>query len=359
MHFSKMGCGNGDNKHVTVFILTVLCLGVYIYLYVDINMGIQKIEILERSAYDHLNLILANQDRTTVYKPTTLKPHYVKHTGNGSGLQFFLHDYNISGPILTIFTSWSKSNETDLLRNNTVRNWSLFSPYLYPILFTNDTGLKRDVRAMGWDSLPIIHAGKGVPVLKHMYLAAMEKIESPLYAFVNGDILFTQSLLETLVSVLQSHLYQNGTVLVVGRRTNVLNVKRKTASSFQDLANVSVKNGSLFTPWGLDYFITSKTFPWRDMPDVVIGRVGYDNFLVVESNKRKIAVIDATKTLLAVHQTTKKGGNFEGRKKINRDYNINLIAKIYKKVNYAMGTSSAAKYFTKYNSKSQVCIVKR
>lgn len=70
------------------------------------------------------------------------------------------------------------------------------------------------------------------------------------------------------------------------------------------------------------------------MPDVVIGRVGYDNFLVVESNKRKIAVIDATKTLLAVHQTTKKGGNFESRKKLNKDYNNNLIAKIYKTVGW-------------------------
>lgn len=354
-----MGCVTGDNKHGTVAILTVLCVGVYIYLYVDVNSGLHKIEALERSTYHHLNLILANQESPMVDKPTTVKPHYVNHTGNVSGMQFFLHDYNVSGPILTIFTSWSKSNETDLLRNNTVRNWSLFSPYLYPILFTNDTGLRRDVEAMGWDSLPIIHAGKGVPVLKHMYLDAMKKIESPLYAFVNGDILFTLSLLESLVSVLQSDLYQNETVLVVGRRTNVLNVTRETASSFQDLANVSVKNGSLFTHWGLDYFITSKTFPWRDMPDVVIGRVGYDNFLVVESNKRKIAVIDATRTLLAVHQTTKKGGNFESRKKLNRDYNINLIAKIYKKINYAMGTSSAAKYFTKYNSKSQVCIVKK
>lgn len=215
LFFQKMGCGNGDNKHVTVFILTVLCVGMFIYLYVDINSGLHKLEDLERSTFYHLNLILANQDRPREDKPTTLKPHYVKHTRNGSNMQFFLHNYNISGPILTIFTSWSKSNETDLLRNNTVRNWSLFSPYLYHILFTNDTGLQREVSAMGWDSLPIIHAGKGVPVLKHMYLAAMDKIESPLYAFVNGDIMFTRSLLETLVSVLHSDLYQNGTVLVV------------------------------------------------------------------------------------------------------------------------------------------------
>ncbi|XP_052712530.1 uncharacterized protein LOC128186713 [Crassostrea angulata] len=236
-------------------------------------------------------------------------------------MKFSFRKHNLSGPILTIFTSWSKSNETDLMRNNTVRNWCLFSPYLYPILFTNDTGLKRDVRAMGWDSLPIIHAGKGVPVLKHMYLDAMKKIKSPLYAFVNGNILFTQSLLETLVSVLHSDLYQNGTVLVVERRTNVLNVKRKTAIDLKNLMNAAVKNDSVITFTELDYLITSKTFPWQDMPEVVIGRVSFDN-LVEESKKRKIAVLGATKTLLAVQQITRQVPKTTPRLKYQSDEDL-------------------------------------
>lgn len=310
----------GDNKHGTVVILTVLCVGHFMYQYEDINWGFHKREAIERSTNNNYSLVKANQhhvtadtrvmigsknyaSRTNTFRAIQLKK-FAKHRSL-TKINFSFRKHNISGPILTIFTYWSKSNETDLLRNNTVRNWSLFSPYLYPILFTNDTGLERDVRAMGWDSLPIIHAGKGVPVLKHMYLDAMKKIESPLYAFVNGDILFTQSLLETLVSVLQSDLYQNETVLVVGRRTNVLNVTRETTIDLKVLMNEAVKNDSVITFPGLDYLITSKTFPWRDMPEVVIGRDGFDN-LVVESKKRKIAVIGATKTLLAVQQMTRQ-----------------------------------------------------
>lgn len=41
------------------------------------------------------------------------------------------------------------------------------------------------------------------------------------------------------------------------------------------------------------------------MPEVVIDRVGFDN-LVEESKKRKIAIIGATKTLLAVQQITRQ-----------------------------------------------------
>lgn len=65
--------------------------------------------------------------------------------------------------------------------------------------------------------------------------------------------------------------------------------------------NVFVKIGSLFIFWGLDYFIIFKMFLWWDMLDVVIGWVGYDNFLVVELNKRKIVVIDVMKMLLVVY----------------------------------------------------------
>jgi hypothetical protein len=52
--------------------------------------------------------------------------------------------------------------------------------------------------------------------------------------------------------------------------------------------------------------------PWKDCPEVVVGRVAYDNWLVLNANKRRHTTIDATRTLLALHQTTKKG-NGEGR----------------------------------------------
>lgn len=138
---------------------------------------------------------------------------------------------------------------------------------------------------------------------------------------MNGNILFTQSFLKTLVSVLHSDLYQNGTVLVVGRRTNVLNVTRETAIDLKNLMNAAVKNDSVITFTGLDYLITSKTFPWQDMPEVVIGRVSFDN-LVEESKKRKIAVIGATKTLLAVQQITRQATKTTQRLKYQSDEDL-------------------------------------
>lgn len=40
--------------------------------------------------------------------------------------------------------------------------------------------------------------------------------------------------------------------------------------------------GELFILWVMDYFILIRNFFWKDMLDVVIGRCGVDNFLVME-----------------------------------------------------------------------------
>ena len=47
----------------------------------------------------------------------------------------------------------------------------------------------------------------------------------------------------------------------------------------------------LFTLWDIDYFITTAVFPLYEMPNVVIGRRGLDNFLVLESLKREFCVV--------------------------------------------------------------------
>ena len=341
-----------DNKHKNILVLCFVCLGVYVYLYANVNVNLERIEHIHRSALRQLSNVLHRRedgnDTATASRWSVWK--------GASALQ----EWDASRRLLTVFTSWSKSDTTALVRNNTALNWRKFWPCLHPVLFTNDTELARNVQKLGWDSLPILHTEVNMPVLKHMYLTAMKLYQSPLYAFVNGDILFTQSLAETLMKILQSELYNRSAVLVVGRRTNLLNVTRMLATNEVDLTREAIKRGEMFTSWGIDYFITSRSFPWGDMPDIVIGRIAYDNFLVVEANKRNVATIDATKTVLAVHQTMTKGSEYKSHSQPhNSDFNLKLLAQIYKKINYAAGTTNGARYFTKYDYKSEVSIVRR
>lgn len=76
------------------------------------------------------------------------------------------------------------------------------------------------------------------------------------------------------------------------------------------------KRGKLFTTNAQDYFIiTPGTFDWNNIPDFVIGRPGYDNWLVDYAfHNETISLIDATATLPAIHQTG-ADGNFAGHRK--------------------------------------------
>ena len=47
-----------------------------------------------------------------------------------------------------------------------------------------------------------------------------------------------------------------------------------------------------------------RNYPWGKIFEVVIGRINYDSYLVLDAIERDHMVIDVTKTALAVHQTT-------------------------------------------------------
>jgi hypothetical protein len=69
-------------------------------------------------------------------------------------------------------------------------------------------------------------------------------------------------------------------MLIVGQRTNVKHASAENASSHENIIKIS-KTGKLFTAWGEDYFITNSNYPWKDCPEVVVGRLAYDNWLVL------------------------------------------------------------------------------
>jgi len=129
--------------------------------------------------------------------------------------------------------------------------------------------------------------------------------------YANGDIIFTSGLIDTLAMVRGGwqKAVQQGTkkgVMLVGRRTNV-HFAGDTLSSDQRVAELASKSGTLFAADAEDYFIYSRgAEDWAHLPEFVVGRVGYDNWLVDHAyHDPQVDLIDATATVLAVHLTAK------------------------------------------------------
>jgi len=103
-----------------------------------------------------------------------------------------------------------------------------------------------------------------------------------------------------------------GQTLVIGRRTNVYRDNNESLYLPNDVTTLAREKGKLFVVGGIDYFfVANNKFPWKHIPDLVIARNGYDNFVVITAIENNVSVVDATSTLLAVHQTD-ADGNFAG-----------------------------------------------
>ena len=270
-------------------------------------------------------------------------------------------------PLLTLFTSWTDDSKKHLVHNHTVKNWASFLPFVIPVIITNEPVIASECKRKGWKVLPLrVTAADGIPVLKHMYEDVMLAYNTTFYAYSNSDILYTNTLIDTLVSYAYK-LYDSlnivssantsvqlvkssdiqKPVLIIGRRVNVEHVNEAESSTWKNITSTARRRGELFSQYAKDYFITTKIYPWKDIADVVIGVQHYDNYLVYNARKHNHTVIDATKTLLAFHQTT-SAGNYESRAHTHVLYDYKLLKKIDPHINYHAGKADCAEYYTKY-----------
>lgn len=231
--------------------------------------------------------------------------------------------------LLTLFTTWVYDPDKFSIYNRTLLNWKTLGN-VNLIVFSNSSEVQYYSQLAGWHTLPVIEEADGVPVLSAMFSAAMEKFDSIFYGFANGDIIFTDSILVTLQRIwcdlIIKQLVQN--MLIIGRRVNVPAdlITNEVAKSWAQIISISQEHGSLFQTDAEDYFITDRNFPWKNFLPVVVGRRGYDNWIVSYSRYRNITVIDSSESILCVHQTLETRGNYEGLSKGN--YNLEIIEKM-------------------------------
>jgi hypothetical protein len=67
------------------------------------------------------------------------------------------------------------------------------------------------------------------------------------------------------------------------------------------LSSMVHRQGSLHRPAGSDFFLFPKSC-YTDIPDFVIGRAGWDNWMIYKARKEKWTVIDCTPSVMIVHQ---------------------------------------------------------
>ncbi|KAJ4460357.1 hypothetical protein PAPYR_3372 [Paratrimastix pyriformis] len=165
----------------------------------------------------------------------------------------------------------------------------------------------------------------GVPFLRSVFSMSEDHLRynlpsTPLAMYTNGDIMFFPDLLQTAEACLDFARAQGKSLLVTGRRVNIYPEQVPLLSTPEGLDSPSPiseewfldpdtpadirERGELFTNDAQDYFLfTPGLFDYPKVPEFMLGRVAFDNWLVWYGNYQpdKVVIIDATRTLTAMH----------------------------------------------------------
>lgn len=235
--------------------------------------------------------------------------------------------------------------------SNTLRLWPKLSRSVRLVVYLDEVDCSNwmvvFIKELGWEvrQVPYSHPVIPIPVLRNMFMETIDSYNSTFYMYANGDMLFDHSLIETVEAIIPSTgMYKR--ILLVGKRLNYIMNGKEHIENLEELKRKS-RNATYFTEWAMDYFITTRDgFNWKgDVPDFVVGRIRYDNWILSHALTTGVVAIDTTKTILAFHQT----GTGGIRESLNVPY-VNLNADLAGDFNLNIARINCSPMKTRFSS---------
>ncbi len=204
--------------------------------------------------------------------------------------------------LITIFSAPKpfKDPHITTIQRNALGSWLHLGPEVEVLLIGDEEGLAETAAEYGVKHLPqVACSAAGTPLISSIFQLAQLHSTSPLLAYVNADIL----LLPEFVEMPQRVMEQVDKFLLVGQRWDLdVTAPLSFGPHFaEQLCADALKNGRLHPPAGSDYFIYPRGL-FRDIPDFSVGRAGWDNWMLYHAFTQPWPLIDATPSILVVHQ---------------------------------------------------------
>lgn len=228
--------------------------------------------------------------------------------------------------MLTIFaTPKPFRGHFDVIQRNALRSWSHISPRPEIILFGDEQGTADVASELGVRHVPVIPRNAcGAPLIS-LFEAAQAVSSHELLCYVNADVI----LMDDFTNAVQTVWERERRFLMVGKVWHVY-IDRTLDFSVADspgrLRDYVLRHGAQPPPPGnSDYFV----FPhglWARFPPIAIGRGFWEAWLIFEARRLGVPVVDASSTVMAVHQGHDQSVYSHGlrrwREEISRNYEL-------------------------------------
>lgn len=206
-------------------------------------------------------------------------------------------------PLVTILTAPKPFTDPhiNIIQTNALRSWVQLGDMVDILVLGEDAGIKEAAQSLDVSYFPdVVCNEKGTPLISSMLENGRELSQSPFLAIVNTDVILFPDFVQAIINV--AHLKKD--FLIIGQRWDmeIQDELGKKSSDFDQLRKRVPIEAKLHPPTGSDYFIFPRT-SYLSIPDLAIGRAGWDNWFIFKSRWEGWPVIDATKDVMAVHQS--------------------------------------------------------
>jgi glycosyltransferase involved in cell wall biosynthesis/MoaA/NifB/PqqE/SkfB family radical SAM enzyme/predicted O-methyltransferase YrrM len=219
---------------------------------------------------------------------------------DGEGLTIFAMPKPFEGHIATI-------------QKNAIRSWARLRPAPQIILFGDEPGTRQMAQEVGACHVPGIERNEfGTPLVNKLFEEAQKRASHRIVAYVNADIILFESFVKGVREV-QSRLAK---FLLIGQRWDltVLDEIDFGRPDWPSMLQAQMQERAmLHGECGLDYFVFPKGV-YPEIPPFAIGRIAWDNWLVMAPHRAGVPVVDGTEFITAVHQDHDYGHVAGGRR---------------------------------------------
>ncbi len=204
--------------------------------------------------------------------------------------------------MITIFSTLKPfEGHIGIIQRNAIQSWLKLKGNPEIILLGNEFGVAEICKEFNIIHIPNVKTNDHrTPYCQDTFRAAQEAAKYNIVSYVNGDIILTDSFMDAAIPIGQTYNH----FLMIGQRydLDITKLIDFGEEGWENVLRYKVrKNGRLHKYTGIDYFIFRKN-DWLNIPPMVLGRIGWDNWFVSKAIKRDHVVIDATNFIYIVHQ---------------------------------------------------------
>jgi len=213
-------------------------------------------------------------------------------------------------PVITLFSAPKPFTDPHIamIQYNAIQSWTLLSD-VEVILLGEETGLAEAARELGVKHIPdVARNDSGTPLISSMFQFARDasqRSNSELLCIINADMILMPDFIEAAKQVLSTSRFkrdlQNFVMLSQRWDMDITQPIEFTEGWERQLVSTVRTQGQLHRPAGSDFFLFPRSC-YQDIPNFVIGRAGWDNWMIYKARKEKWPVIDCTPSVMIVHQ---------------------------------------------------------